>query len=179
MAVGICPSFFFIFRKADRQQTVQRDTVEVVRTIRYYAADLKSIRLDIPSVEMPEYVFIPEEKTKIEYRDSIRYIALPRERYYTQTDKVAIWHSGIESRIDSVEFTEKNTVIQESIIDRPIRHSLTVYGEMGYLEGLKATAGVKYLYHPNKWLGFGGSIERDFLARQNGIFANIDITFGW
>lgn len=178
MAVGICLSLLFNYR-TERQQIVQRDTVEVVKTIRYSYPELTTIRLDIPSVGIPEYIFIPEEKIKIEYRDSIRYIALQRERFYTQTNEAEIWHSGIESRIDSLAFTQKNVIITETITEKPLRHTVTAYGEIGYMEGLKATAGIKYLYHPNKWLGLGGSIERDFLAKQTGIYANIDMTLGW
>lgn len=178
MAVGICLSLLFNYR-TERQQIVQRDTVEVVKTIRYSYPGLTTIRLDIPSVGIPEYIFIPEEKIKIEYRDSIRYIALQRERFYTQTNEAEIWHSGIESRIDSLAFTQKNVIITETITEKPLRHTVTAYGEIGYMEGLKATAGIKYLYHPNKWLGLGGSIERDFLAKQTGIYANIDMTLGW
>lgn len=178
MAVGICLSLLFNYR-TERQQIVQRDTVEVVKTIRYSYPELTTIRLDIPSVGIPEYIFIPEEKIKIEYRDSIGYIALQRERFYTQTNEAEIWHSGIESRIDSLALTQKNVIITETITEKPWRHTVTAYGEIGYMEGLKATAGIKYLYHPNKWLGLGGSIERDFLAKQTGIYANIDMTLGW
>ena len=178
IAVVICLSLLF-HNRFGRQPIVQRDTVEVIKEIRYYAPDLKTIRIEIPEVTIPEIIFIPEEKIKVEYRDSIRYITLPREHYYTSTDKIEIWHSGIESRIDSLKFTQTNSIITNTEKARPLSHTVTAYGELGYMEGLKATAGLKYLYHPNSWLGLGGSIERDFLAKQTGIFANMDITLGW
>lgn len=178
IAVAICLSLLF-HHSFSRQTIVQKDTVEVIKTVRYHAADLETIRLDIPDVTIPEFIFIAEEKTRIEYRDSIRYVVLSREFFFTETKDVRIWHSGVESRIDSIEVTQKNIMIQEVRSDKPIRHSLTAYGELGYLDGIKATAGVKYLYHPNAWLGLGGSIERDFIAKHIGIFANIDMTIGW
>lgn len=178
IAVVICLSLLFHHR-FERQVITQKDTVEVIKTVRYYAPDMKTFLLDIPKVGVPEIIYIPEEKTTIEYRDSIRYITLPREHYYTSTDKLEIWHSGIESRIDSLKFTQTNSIIRETTKDKPLHHTVTAYGEVGYMEGLKATAGIKYLYHPNRWLGLGGSIERDFLAKQTGIFANIDMTLGW
>lgn len=179
IAVVICLSLLFHQRFSRQPSVVQKDTVEVVKTIRYYAPDIETVQLDVPDVRIPEFIFILEEEIRIEYRDSVRYVALPREYYYSKIDEVEVWHSGIESRIDSLRFTQKNSIIRETTQDSPFRHTLTAYGELGYLEGLKATAGVKYLYHPNRWLGVGGSIERDFLARQTGIFANIDMTLSW
>ena len=179
MAVGICLSLVCCNKFPRTEQEAQKDTVTIEKKIYYSRLELESntYKIDVPKFGVKEYVFIPVDS--IIYRDNIRYVTAERQYFFTKTDKAEIWHSGIESRIDSLAVTSTNTIIYETVKADPVRHTLTAYGELGYKNGISATAGIKYLYHPSKWIGVGGSIERDFITRQTGIYGNLDLTLGW
>lgn len=181
-AVVIClPLAFRSCGHEDAKDKAMADTLYVYDTIRYSRLELDPLttRLSVPKVGLPEMVFIREDSTTLVYKDSIRYVTAPRQYYLTSTDEVDIWHSGIDSRIDSLTFTRRNLVITETMEDRPARHSITAYGETGYMEGLSVKAGIRYMHHPAKWMGIGVSIERDFAMKQTGIYGNMELTIGW
>lgn len=182
MAVGICLSLVFRERPHDDAgDTVRKDTVFLHDTVRYTRWELASqtMQLTAPKVSVPEFVFIPEEKTIVVYRDSISYVMAPRSYYYTRTHDAEIWHSGVDSRIDSLAVIRSGAMVTGVVSDKPLRHSLTAYGEVGYMEGISMKAGMRYLYHPQKWMGMGFSVERDFALKQTGIYGNLELTIGW
>lgn len=157
----------------------QRDTIRIKDTRSYGKLNLKTYKLDIPKFNIPRYYYIQYDSTKIEYRDSIKYIVLPSESYHTKLKGVDIYHHGIKSEIDSVNVEHYITEIHETYTPSPKKHTLTFYGAVGYMDAIRLPVGLKYLYHPNKWLGVGGKVERDLLLRQNGVFLTSEITLGW
>lgn len=159
---------------------VQSDTIvkEVVKA--YTPLELKknTIKLNVPKVGTKEYVILPPD-TNIIYRDSVRYVTLPREYYYTQQDDVEIWHSGIDSRIDSLRYTMRETTITDTYKRRDWRHEINIYGAAGYKQGFSTPVGAEYTFYPKRWIGVGGKAEYDFVQKTSGIYAKANIRFGW
>lgn len=159
---------------------VQSDTIvkEVVKA--YTPLELKknTIKLNVPKVGTKEYVILPPD-TNIIFRDSVRYVTLPREYFYTKQDDVEIWHSGIDSRIDSLRYTQKETVVTETYKRRDWRHEINIYGAAGYKQGFSTPVGAEYTFYPKRWIGIGGKVEHDVHTKTTGIYAKANIRFGW
>lgn len=162
---------------------VQRDTVVRYDTVRYSRLELaaKSRKLEIPKAASAEFVFIPEESVSVIYRDSVRYVTLPREYFFTETDDVQIWHSGIDSKIDSLNVFSKTTNITETIPDKKHwdKHRLTFYGSAGYSNLPMIPVGVKYTYYPKKWFGVGVKGEKELISNLNAVFLTAEIGISW
>lgn len=159
---------------------VQSDTIvkEVVKA--YTPLELKknTIKLNVPKVGTKEYVILPPD-TNIIFRDSVRYVTLPREYFYTKQDDVEIWHSGIDSRIDSLRYTQKETVVTETYKRSEWRHEINIYGAAGYKQGFSTPVGAEYTFYPKRWIGIGGKVEHDVHTKTTGIYAKANIRFGW
>lgn len=118
----------------DKVEVVQKDTIVMHDTIRYSRLELdyETVRLDLPKIGKKEYVFIVEDSTTIIYRDSVRYVTALREFFYTRTPEVEIWHSGIDSRIDSLNVYPKTMYITSATRKAETwRFSLDVGADMG------------------------------------------------
>ena len=163
-----------------RDVLVKSDTVykEVVKAYSPIQLKKSTIKLDVPNINAREYVMLPADSTII-YRDSVRYVALPREYYYTKQDDVEIWHSGIDSRIDSLRYTMKETIITDTYKRRDWRHEINIYGSAGYHEKLRLPVGAEYTFYPKRWIGVGGKVEHDFAQRTTGVYAKMNFRFGW
>lgn len=112
----LCRSFF-----PREKVEIQRDTT-VRYVTKYYSKPAlanRTYRIDIPEVGSKEYVFLTDTTTL--YRDSVRYLAAPREYYYTNVEDAEIWHSGIDSRIDSLKVRQKITDVSTIVekIEKP------------------------------------------------------------
>lgn len=165
------------FREATKM--LQRDTTYVYDTIRYSRLNLASntYELDIPKIDKAEMVFIPESSTTIIYRDSIRYVTLPREYFYTETDDVQIWHSGIQSTIDSLNVFRKSTTIRESIKEK--RNSISIGVESNYSNGLNLPIQVQYSRHIRPWFSVYGYAEYELIRGCYGVGIGTQISIGW
>ena len=96
----LLPDYHF----GDEVKMFQNDTIVRFDTIKYSKLELigKNYRLDIPKVSTPEWVYVPSDSTTIIYRDNVRYVTLPRQKYFTETEDAQIGHSGIDSRIEEL-----------------------------------------------------------------------------
>lgn len=162
-------------------QNPQRDTIKVKVIESYGRMDLwnKTYKINIPQFDIPDYYYIRFDSTKIEYRDSIKYVVLPSESYRTKVGGIDIYHHGVRSVIDSVNVEYYRSQIREQLKPREWKHTISVYGSAGYLGGLRLPVGVQYLYHPARWFGVGGKVEHDFALSQTGVYATANFTFGW
>lgn len=125
----------------DIKGTMQRDTVVKYEKIPYSRLELSknTYELKIPKIEKKELVFIPEHSTTIIYRDSVRYVTLPRNFYFTKVEDVEIWHSGIDSRIDSVNVFRRSISVTESFTPAQRHKHWGIGIQVGY--GLHLHAG--------------------------------------
>ena len=94
-----------------------------VDTVSYSRLELEAnrISLEIPDIRMRRYVFIETERLDTVYRDNIQYVKMPREYYYTRVKDAEVWHSGIDSTIDSLNVVAKTTEISETVLKEPKR----------------------------------------------------------
>ena len=163
--------------------TMQRDTVTVYKTIQYSRLELqdKTIRLQVPDIHVRPMVFVPADSVSIIYRDSIRYITLPRQNYYTKTEEVQIWHSGIDSTIDSLSlFFPMTSIVQTERVERKQRkHAIGIGIEANYNTTLNMPVQLEYTYYVNPWLSVYGYAEYELFRKQFGVGAGTQMTIEW
>lgn len=165
----------------DKVEVVQKDTIVMHDTIRYsrLALDYETVKLDLPKIGKKEYVFIVEDSTTIIYRDSIRYVTALREFFYTRTPEVEIWHSGIDSRIDSLNVYRSSSVITQTISRKERLHEISAGLELSYSDALRMPFQVEYSYMLKPWMSMYGYAEYELFTKQFGIGAGMKIQISW
>lgn len=165
----------------DKVEVVQKDTVVMHDTIRYSRLELdyETLRLDLPKIGKKEYVFIVEDSTTIIYRDSIRYVTALREFFYTRTPEVEIWHSGIDSRIDSLNVFRSSSIITQSVSRKEKLHEISAGLELSYSDALRMPFQVEYSYMLNPRISMYGYAEYELFTKQFGIGAGMKILISW
>ena len=161
---------------------MESDTTRTEVTKHYGKLELETSRhrLNMPKLDAPQVVFVPEEKTTVIVKDSISYVMLDREAFYTETKDAKIWHSGVDSRIDSLIVTSWNERVTTTYHEKNFQNSLSFYGAVGYdSQDLLLPVGIEYLYHPKKWMGFGAKIEYDAHVKDVSVLATARITLRW
>lgn len=165
----------------DKVEVVQKDTVIVRDTIRYsrLALDYETMKLDLPKIGKKEYVFIAEDSTTIIYRDSVRYVTAMREFFYTRTPEVEIWHSGIDSRIDSLNVYRSSSVITQTISRKERLHEISAGLELNHSDAFRMPFQVEYSYMLKPWMSMYGYAEYELFTKQFGIGAGMKIQISW
>lgn len=168
-------------RVGGKDALVQSDTIVKYETLHYSRLELakNTIKLDVPKISARELVFIEESSLDTIYIDSVRYVTLPRENYYTKVDDAEIWHSGVGSRIDSLNVFRKDVVVNDVYKRRDWKYEISIYASAGYCGVPRVPIGIEYAYFPKKWIGFGGKIEHDMLHNTTGIYATARFRIGW
>ena len=157
---------------------IQIDTTIVYDTVKYSTLQLSSntYQLDIPQKTRPS-ILVPIEKTDTIFKENKVYVAMEREYRYTETKDVQIWHSGVDSTIDSLNVLVQNVVISktETTTEKlpPWGYSLDLalnYGRMGkgYIEpGIAAEISYKRMAITAEG---GINMELDNMALKNPAF---------
>lgn len=160
---------------------VQRDTTVVYDTVRYSRLELDYLtyRLDLPKIGNKEYVFVREDSTTVIYRDSVRYVTLPRQFFYTRTAEAEIFHSGIDSRIDSLNVYMRNTSITQVIRPREKKHSIGIGIEANYASAFNMPVQLEYSYMVRPWLSVYGYAEYEPFRRQFGVGMGTKVLLEW
>ena len=161
-------------------EVIQKDTIVMHDTIRYsrLALDYETLKLDLPQIGKKEYVFIVEDSTTIIYRDSIRYVTALRDFFYTRTPEVEIWHSGIDSRIDSLNVYRSSSVITQTISRKERLHEISAGLELNYSDALRMPFQVEYSYILKPWMSIYGYAEYELFTKQFGIGAGAKVSIG-
>ena len=171
-----------------RNMDVQRDTVEKKVYVSYNGMDLKknTYEMKLPEfgkLRAPLYFYVPKDSVRVEYRDTgktrTEYIVLPRKAYHTKMKDINIWHSGVDSQIDSVQFQYTNQTITEQRIRKDWKHEVRMTASAGYCQSFQFPLSVEYCYYPKRWIGVGGRVEHDLLTQNTSIFVMANIRFGW
>lgn len=167
------------FRDATKMS--QNDTIVRYDTIKYSRFELttKSCRLEVPKISRPELVYIPADSATIIYRDSIRYVTLPRQYFYTKVEGVEIWHSGIDSTIDSLNVVRKTQEITKTTQTVTKRNALSIGIEASYLNALSTPIYLEYERMLHKNVGFYGQIFYDLPTRQYGVGIGMHLQLEW
>lgn len=164
------------------ENTPQNDINIVHDTITHSKIELaqNTIKLDIPNTGARELVFIKEDSTTIIYRDSVRYVTYPREYFYTNTGDAEIWHSGIDSSIDSLNvFTRTMTVTQTVPQTVTNRNALTFGIEPSYLNTFSIPIYLEYERMLHKNVGIYGQLQYDLRTRLFGVGMGAKVSIGW
>lgn len=119
------------YRITDKNQAIQRDTVVKYDTIKYSRLEISanSLALKIPKINVPKLALLDISKIDTVYKDNIIYLTYPRESYYTRANDVEIWHSGIDSTIDSLNVVRKTEVITKTTQEPFKRNRLSIGAE--------------------------------------------------
>lgn len=165
----------------DTTKMPQNDTIVRLDTIKYSRFELvrNTYKLDIPKISRPELVHIPADSTTIIYRDSVRYVAMPRQYFYTKTEDAQIWHSGIDSTIDSLNVFRRNATITQTIQPVTKRNALSIGIEASYLNALSTPIYLEYERMLHKNVGFYGQIFYDLPTRQYGVGIGMHLQLEW
>lgn len=165
----------------DATKMFQNDTIVRFDTIRHSRFELtsKSCRLEVPKISRPELVYIPADSATIIYRDSIRYVTLPRQYFYTKVEDAEIWHSGIDSTIDSLNVVRKTQEITKATQTVTKRNALSIGIEASYLNTLSTPIYLEYERMLHKNVGFYGQIFYDLPARQYGVGIGMHLQLEW
>lgn len=161
---------------------VQSDTIYIHDTIRYSRLELKewSHRLSIPQVGNTDYVYIPSDSVTTIYRDNTQYVTLPRQFFYTETEDAQIWHSGIDSTIDSLQVFSPRAIISTKVKPKKDkRHSIGFGIEANYSTAPNFPVQLEYAYHIREWFSIYGYAEYELLRKQMGIGIGTKVEIGW
>ena len=165
----------------DATEMSQNDTIVRLDTIRYSKLELmgKNYNLDVPKIGSPELVYIPTHSLDTIYRDNIQYVTLPRQFYFTETEDAQIWHSGIDSTIDSLNVFRKNTTITQTIQPVTKRNALSIGIEANYATIPSFPVQLEYAYHIKPWFNIYGYAEYELLRKHWGIGIGTKIEISW
>ena len=168
----------------DTTTTAQNDTVVRYEKIKYTPLELKdkTIQLDVPKISALSMVYLPYDSTMVVYRDSVRYISLPRQYYYTSTEDAEIWHSGIDSTIDSLNVVAKNVILSKTeTATKLVRHSnhLRLGVEASYCSTLSLPIYLEYEKMLHKNVGLRAGFFYDLPTRLYGLRVGANVQIGW
>jgi hypothetical protein len=158
-----------------------KDTLVIYDTARYSKLELasKSYRLSVPKIERSSLVYIPADSTTIIYRDSIRYVTLPRQYFFTSTDDVEIWHSGIDSTIDSLNVVVKTAEITKTAQAKVKKNHIGIGIEAGFLNSPYIPIYLEYERLLHKNVGIYGKVLYDLPTKDIGAGIGVRAKFGW
>ena len=158
-----------------------KDTLVIYDTARYSKMELagKSYRLNVPKIERPSLVYIPADSTTIIYRDSIRYVTLPRQYFFTSTDDVEIWHSGIDSTIDSLNVVRKTQEITKATQSVTNRNALAIGLDMNYSGHPDIPIYLEYSYLLHRNVEMSARLQYDLPSQEIGFGLGAKISIGW
>lgn len=160
---------------------MQRDTTYIYEKVPYSRLDLgkMSVQLSIPEVNVPNMVFMRIDSTTIIYKDSVRYVVLPRQYYFTSTEDVEIWHSGIDSTIDSLNVVRKTANITNTYKPKEKKNFVAIGMEANYLDRLYTPIYFQYSRMLHKNVEIYGKIGYDLPSELWGVVMGVRAKVEW
>jgi hypothetical protein len=104
---------------------------------------------------------------------------LPREYYYTKAKNVEIWHSGIDSTIDSLNVVQENVKITDTYIPKSVKNVIRVGIEADYIERVHIPIYFQYSRMLHKNVGIYGRINYDLQTKMFGAGIGAKVSIGW
>ena len=156
------------------------DTVYIYDTIRYSRLELesKTYTLDVPKTKRA-MVLMPIEKTDTVLLEKKVYVTMEREWRYTETDDVQIWHSGIDSTIDSLNVIRRTEYITETVQEPMKRNYLSFGLEAGYSAIPHVPIYLQYERMLHKNVGFYVKAFYDLPRLSYGVSVGAKVQVGW
>lgn len=173
----LCRGYHF----RDTTKMFQSDTVTVFDTMRYSRLELvrNTYRLDIPKIDNPRMVLVPADSATIIYRDSVRYVTLPRQYFYTKVEDAEIWHSGIDSTIDSLNVVRKTQEVTKTAQTKPKLNSIGIGVGTTYMTALSTPIYIEYERMLKPWLSVYGQIAYDLPWQKYGVGIGLKAQIEW
>ncbi len=159
----------------------QNDTVVRFDTIKYSRLELttNSYRLKFPKINVPELSFLDVEKIDTVYKDNVMYLTYPRESFYTKTEDAEIWHSGIDSTIDSLNVFRRTETITQTFVPKPKKHSISIGVGAQYCGHVRLPVQVEYAYNIKKWLSVYVYADYDMISNKVGAGGGTRMKLYW
>ena len=159
----------------------QNDTIVRLDTIKHSRFELvrNTYELDIPKISRPELVYIPADSATIIYRDSVRYVTMPRQYFYTKTDDAEIWHSGIDSTIDSLNVVRKTQKITKATQSVTKCNTLALGAEMQYWGYTSIPIYLEYSHLLHQNVEMFMNLSYDLTTKQMGVGMGVQLQIGW
>lgn len=158
-------------RKIDQNgELVKTETITKVDTI---IVTKEKIKTEIVEKEgKTEYIYIqlpPEVIEKIVHDTTYIYndIPLHKEYFHSRTDEVEIWHSGIQSSIDSL-INYRETKVINNVYRKDKKNTISLGLDMGYHKAFRMPLQLSYEYDITSWLSVGAYAEYEPLQRTFG-----------
>ena len=170
--------------RLQKDDVVQRDTVFVYDTIEYTKEDLaektkEDQKTKEANKDKTEYVQVDVEKTDTVYIKEKVYVQMPRQYYFTETADVKIWHSGIDSTIDSLNLVRKTQNITETIRTKDKKNYLAVGAEAVYIGVPFIPVYLEYERKLHRNFSFNARVMHDVISRENGVSVGVKAEIGW
>ena len=167
----------------DEEKTSRIDTVVVYDTMKYSKLQLtgNTYILDMPKVPRVP-VLIPIENVDTIIKENKVYVSMEREYRYTEMSDVQIWHSGIDSTIDSLNVIKKNMVISKTETTTQSvtkRNTLALGAEMQYNGTTSIPIYLEYSHLLHKNVEMFGKVMYDFPSKKIGVGMGIKLQIGW
>lgn len=160
---------------------IQKDTIISYDTIRYSRLELvtNSNALKIPKIDVPKLAFLDVEKVDTIYKNNVMYLTYPRESYYTKAKDIEIWHSGIDSTIDSLNVVQKTQNITEMHTKKDKRNYLSLGVEANYAHTFYIPIYLQYERMLHKNASFYVRALYDIPSQRYGAGIGAKLTIGW
>lgn len=164
--------------RLQKDTIVQRDTIVVYDTIEY-TKEVLAEKTKVVYKDKVEYVYIDVEKTDTLYVEEKVYVQMPRQYYFTETDDVRIWHSGIDSTIDSLNVYTKTQNITETIRTKDKKNYLSVGAEAVYIGVPFIPVYLEYERKLHRNFSLNARVMHDFISQENGVSVGVKAQIGW
>lgn len=165
----------------DATKMLQNDTIVRFDTIRHSRLELvrNTYELDLPKIDNPRMVLVPADSVSIIYRDSVRYVTMPRQYFYTKVEDAEIWHSGIDSTIDSLNVVRKTQEVTRTALTKPKLNSIGIGMETTYMTALSTPIYIEYERMLKPWMSVYGQIAYDLPSQKYGVGMGLKMQLEW
>ena len=160
------------------EMVIKKDTVFIYDTIRFSKDDLAGATTELPPPSEPEYIYVPEVVIKTDVIHDTTYVVLQRGQYYTEKDGLCIWHSGVQSRIDSVDYVSRSYVIKQTY-QKQKRNAISAGLEASYMDSFRLPFKAQYTRDINDWFAVYGFAEYDLMSKRFGGGIGGKVKFTW
>ena len=169
-------------KKIDQNgELVKTETITKVDTI---IVTKEKIKTEIVEKEgKTEYIYIqlpPEVIEKIVYDTTYIYndIPLHKEYFHSRTDEVEIWHSGIQSSIDSL-INYRETKVINNVYRKDKKNSISFGVDVNYAGCFRVPLQLEYTRDVTSWFSVGVYGEYEPVLRQFGGGATAKVNISW
>lgn len=154
----------------------QRDTVFVHDTTEY-TKEVLAESTKVVHQKDTEYIYI-EVRDTIEKEKKV-YVPMPRQYYHTRVKDAEIFHSGIESQIDSLNIFSTTANIMQTYLPKEKKNYLALGIEANYIDRPYIPIYLQYSRMLHKNVEIYGKVMYDLPTRLWGVGIGTNVQLGW